>query len=206
MTGIGWRFDRRLRVAVAALATLVTGCADARPMYDHVHGATLRLEVPGGACSGTAISRTWVLTASHCFEADKPATIKANGKTCEVRTIVHDGRDHALVRLRGCTFSVTAKVGRAPRVGDAIFVWGNPYTFRDMLRFGRVAGYQDDAMPGLGRAMMVDFNGWPGDSGAALFNWRGEICAVVSIGSQPYRLMGVFPFAFTRKQWREATA
>ena len=192
-----------------ALICLVgmTGC-EASPQYDHVHAATLTLRIGDSGCSGTAVGRFTVLSASHCFDKDT-REIQANGRACKVWKIVNDGNDHALLTV-SCEFKAwatltrAAKAGREPRVGSAIFVWGNPYLFSDVLRFGNVAGHQANAMPGMGRALLHNFNGWAGDSGAAIFNSRGNIVAVVSIGSQPYRLMGSFPLAFSTAQLQAA--
>ena len=188
---------------LALLAMLGVSSCEARPVYDHVHASTLTLKMGNNGCSGTAVGRYTVLSASHCFDKDT-RTILANGRACKVWTIANDGNDHALLTV-SCEFKAIARLGKAPKVGDRIFVWGNPRQFTDILRFGYVAGYQDSAMPGLGRAQLHDFNGWNGDSGAAIFDKRGRICAVVSIGSgPPYKLMGSFPLKFTKAQLREA--
>lgn len=199
-----------LIVAFVALVAFVVAmaawpAATAAPVYERVHAATLRLEVPDGICSGTAVGKRWILSASHCFTGTAPKTILANGETCEVRAIEHDGQDHALVRLGGCEFSVSAEVGKAPGVGDAIFYYGNPGPFRDMLRFGRVAGYQDNAMPGMGRAQFLDIPGTFGDSGAGVFNEAGQLVGVISIGNRAASFMGVFPLAFSAQQWEAAS-
>ena len=194
--------------SLALIALLgMTGC-EAAPQYDHVHASTLTLKIGAAGCSGTAVGRYTVLSASHCFDSNT-REIQANGRVCKVWKIVHDGNDHALLTV-SCEFKAwayltrAAKAGKEPKVGTDIFVWGNPYMFSDILRFGNVAGHQDKAMPGMGRAQLHNFNGWAGDSGAAIFNMRGNIVAVVSIGSQPYRLMGSFPLNFSRAQYREA--
>lgn len=185
---------------ILALLLMLSGCANAQPVYDRVHGATLVLKVGRAECGGTAVGQHTLLSAAHCFEG-KPKTLQASGELCEVRKIESDGKDHVLVLVGGCAFKQTAKLGPAPKTGDRIFVWGSPLQYTDILRFGRVAGYQDNAMPGMGRAQIHDFNGGPGDSGSAIFNERGEIAAVASIGSRGYVLMGSFPITFTRKQW-----
>lgn len=54
-----------------------------------------------------------------------------------------------------------------------------------------------------------DINGFFGDSGAGVFNSRGQLVAVVSmmfqqVGNGYMKLMGSFPLAFTDEQWHEA--
>jgi hypothetical protein len=181
----------------------LSGCANARPVYEQVHGATLRLETPLGTCSGTAVARDVALTASHCFGEDKPKTIRANGELCEVRSLVHDGNDHVLVTLGGCPFKQTAKLGKPGKVGDRVFLWSNPHIFRDLLVFGTVAGTHPGELV-KAETTLYDLAGYYGSSGGAIFNERGEISAVVSIGTAPYRLMGSFPIVFTRKQLEAA--
>ena len=68
----------------------------------------------------------------------------------------------------------------------------------DYLRVGTRIGSRKDSE-------VYDLNVWPGDSGAAIFNSRGQIVGVVSSMSLPFHTMMAHPFAFTRKQWREAT-
>jgi hypothetical protein len=192
-------------LTLALIALVGTGCGwpvSAEPAYERVHAATLRLEVLGGSCSGTAISRTWILGASHCFSPETK-TIRANGELCEVHQIINDGNDHALVRLGGCTFKATAKLGKVAKVGAEVFMWGSPQEFRDLLRFGRIAGHHAKAMPGMGTAQIVDITGGPGDSGAGVFNMDGTLSGVISIGNR-MGVMGTFPLRFTDKQWSEA--
>ena len=196
--------------SLALIALLgMTGC-EAAPQYDHVHASTLTLKIGDSGCSGTAVGRYVLLTATHCVD-DAPKSIQVNGKVCPVYKIVNDGADHALVTVAStcpqehtATLTRAAKAGKSPKTGAPIFVWGSPVQFTSILRFGTVAGFQDDAMPGLGRSTVYDFNGGPGDSGAAIFDKYGRIVAVVSIGSRGLVLLGSFPLAFSREQYREA--
>jgi hypothetical protein len=188
-----------MRYPLLLALVALSGCADARPVYEELHAATMRLEVPGGVCSGTAVSRNWILTAGHCL-ADGAKALRANGEHCEVHAIERDQQDHILVRVGGCHFKVTAKLGKAPKVGQAIWFYGNPGDFSDQLRFGRVAGYRDNAMPGMGRAQMLDVTGTFGDSGSGVFNEAGVLVGVVSIGNRSVGFMGMFPIQFTRAQ------
>ena len=208
---------------VALALLLLTGCADARPMYERVEGATLRIESGDQNCSATAVGRYTILTARHCFD-DKPDVILVNGKQCPVWQVVEDGADHALLTLgHECLQRVRAKVSaNALKPGTQIFLWGNPSFLTAQLRIGMVSGY--GAFPAPVRRLLVlgglpafanefawvDVESTHGDSGAAVFNYAGEIVGVVSAGCEPitspFNLMGMLPLRFTRKQWREATA
>ena len=138
--------------SLALIALLgMTGC-EAAPVYDRVHASTLTLKIGNSGCSGTAVGRYIVLTATHCV-SDVPKTIHINGKACDVWKIVNDGADHALVTVGSkcpqthtASLTIAAKAGREPKVGTRIFLFGNPYVFSDVLRFGYVAGHQDNAM------------------------------------------------------------
>jgi hypothetical protein len=75
-----------------------------------------------------------------------------------------------------------------------------------MYRCGYVSGHVD-AGPVV--VTLYDLNGYFGDSGAGIFNSRGQLVAVVSVLYQQedggyMKLMGSFPLAFTDKQWQEA--
>jgi hypothetical protein len=193
-------------LTLALIALVGTGCGwpvEAAEPWARVHATALRLEVTGGTCSGTAVSRDWALSAAHCFEGGKPKTIRANGELCEVRALVLDGNDHALVQLGGCPFKAWAKLGNPAKQGDRVFIWTNPHVFRDLLIFGTVAGTHPGELI-KARTTLYNLNGYYGSSGGAIFNERGEIAGVISIGTQPYRLMGSFPIVFTRAQLRAA--
>ena len=190
----------------AALMLGATGCgpASAVPVYDRVQAATLTLVIGDSGCSGTAVARNVILTASHCFPEAQPKTLLANGELCEIRRIIKDTTDHALVTVGGCKFKVTAKVGKPAKVGDRVFTWSSPYVFRGLLIFGTVAGMAPGELI-KAPTTLYDLNLWQGSSGGGIFNERGELVAVVSIGTRPYRLMGSFPMGFTARQWKEAT-
>lgn len=188
--------------SLALIALLgMTGC-EAAPQYEHVHASTLRLQVDGGTCSGFARKAQVIQTAGHCL-SDATKQLTANGQVCNVRLIVKDKTDHALVRVSGCRFTKFARMGRTPKQGDQVFVWGNPGMFKDLLRFGSIAGYQyDEGQNAL--TTLVDINGFFGDSGAAIFNRRGQVVGQVSVGTFPYKLMGSYDWTFTRAQLKAA--
>ena len=207
-----------MREMLALLLLIISGGCNAMPPYDAVHGATMKLGVPGGSCSGTAVGHYTILTAGHCFYNDKgkttkPASITANGETCEVWRLVDDGNDHVFLTVSGCKFNHRAKLGLPAKTGDEVFIWGNPMFLDDQLRVGRASGYgylpSSDESPVLAkRFQFFDISSTYGDSGSAIFNLSGEIVGVLSIGTdpitRPFHLMGALPLTFTFAQWKDA--
>lgn len=195
-----------LAILLALAASACSWPAQAEPVFVTVKGATLELVFGDGEwkCSGTAVGERVILSAAHCFpEGDEVvSTLMANGSLCQITALERDGYDHVLLRVAGCRFPVTVGMGPQPDVGDKVFCWGNPDGFSHQLRFGTIAGYFDSDLV-KGRGVTLDFTGYKGDSGAAVFNMDGQVIGVVSTGGYNYRVMGMFPISFTRKQ-REA--
>lgn len=193
-----------MKLIALSLALLLTagcsGCAS-MPDYADAKAATVRLEFPGGGvCSGTAISKTAILSAAHCFKTDE-GSATVNAKEVTFKVVANDGQDHVLVTVDK-PFTVWARMGiRKPSQGDVVFVHGNPNAIKDMLRVGRVAGWDGDLMA-------LDLLGWYGDSGAAVFNEDGRIVGMVSQmypGDQPYfRFTGCIAIKFTAADWAKA--
>lgn len=126
--------------------------------------------IGGGNCSGTIIGRHEILTAGHCFAETPPAAL-VNGTPVEVVALHPAGDDVVRVQVR-TTFPRWASLGDAPRQGDAVFVFGNPAGQRDVFR----RGYVVDA----GTALAIDMRVGQGDSGAAVFNERGQVVGIVT--------------------------
>lgn len=203
-----------MKVAAVILALALGGAAiscSAKPPYGIAHLSAKYIEVPDGSCSATAVGAYVLLSASHCFEGDVRAIV-VDGKRCDVWKLVHDGNDHVLVTLgHACFQRYTAKLGRAPKVGDELFVWGNPGAFQDLLRICKVAGKvlmpkeAREEWPSLRQpATLLTGALGKGDSGAGVFNARGELVGVVSFGTMHYTyppnlFTGMLPLAF--KEW-----
>lgn len=75
------------------------------------HRTTVALRMDDGTCSGTAVGRHLVLTASHCIEGQKHLAI--DGKSVVIEKVLNDGKDHSLVVVDK-TFDSWAFVGDAP--------------------------------------------------------------------------------------------
>jgi hypothetical protein len=138
------------------------------------------------ACSATAIAPHSLLTASHC---EMPTSaIEVDGSIMEVQGVIRDGYDHTIYEVSG-TFKNYAEFSSARiTVGDDVFLFGNPGELNDVLRKGYVAKAPIDNITLLQRLLIgpaldqvtYDFNGFFGDSGAAIFNLNGEITGIVS--------------------------
>lgn len=170
--------------------------AKAGPLND----VALYLQIGEGGCSGTAISRHVVLTASHCFSATTKA-ITIAGRPANIVGVVADGKDHSLVRL-DIEFKAWARVGPAPKQGDVLRWIGAPGGRVNFYREGYVSNI-DDA------GVYIDAPSFQGDSGAGLFNARGQLVGVIS-GSiiwwsledqSRMQLSRALPLAFTPEQW-----
>ena len=186
---------RSLLLALLLLAS-GTACAYPAPDYAAAKAATLRIEMPGGVCSGTAVGPHLVLTAEHCASGGTEGW-KVGGRTARILKVVSDGNDHVLLTT-DLYFKHTAKFGARPKQGDILFVHGNPGGFADMLIIGHVAGWADTR---YGAALIADMNCWFGCSGAAMFDRHGRIVGVVnaSYSSDPqnrWRLTAAFPLGF----------
>ena len=187
-----------MKFVLALLALLITGCAEAHP-----RDYALRLEFErGGVCSGTAVGKRLVITASHCWQAGR--LVKINGQPAYAMKIKHDGADHALVRVT-VEFTRWARMGKEPVQGDRVRWIGQPDGMQGIYREGYFAGWNDGVM-------LFDATAWRGDSGSGLMDDSGRIVAVLygmyrrQIPSgHDFQIAVAFPLAFTREDW-EAVA
>lgn len=178
----------------AALLVMLAGCGCVSlPIAGHE--AALRVEFDGGLCSATAVGPSTLLIATHCLE-EGGAIKTVDKREVTVLSRVDDGRDHSLVRLN-IGFDHWAGFGGAPIQGLQVHYYGNPLGLADMLREGYVAACMADGC-------LLDIEGAPGDSGAAVLDSRGRVVGVVSQILQgngvQFRMMVLFPMAFTKAQ------
>lgn len=127
-----------------------------------------RLQFDSGACSGTAVSRNVVLTATHCL--NEPL-LEVDGVPVKTLEIVSDGNDHSFVRV-DTTFKKWATLGPPPKQGDWIRWIGNPGGEVDMYREGYIVRVR-------GGNTYIDAPSFGGDSGAGMFNRKGELVGVI---------------------------
>lgn len=158
---------RVLLLAVLALTGCIPVDQEAR-----VKAATAVIETPlAGFCSATYIGPNIVLTASHCILVDS-GPIAINGKAGKIISARHDGSDIAVLVV-DIPSTAWAKVGRRAKQGDRLFFYGHASGFDRLLRRGYVIGFYD-------KRTLVDMMVGRGDSGAGVFNERGEVIGVVS--------------------------
>lgn len=160
-------FARVLLLAVLALS----GCASVN-QEARVKAATALIETQmAGYCSATYIGPRILLTASHCILVDSgPITI--NGRAGNIIAARHDGSDIAVLVV-DIESPAWAKVGRRAKQGDKVFFYGHASGFDALLRRGYVVGFHESRT-------LVDMTVGKGDSGAGVFNERGELIGVVS--------------------------
>ena len=195
-----------MKTLLLALLLSLSGCA---PSIDTQSMTAVRLEIGEGVCSGTVVAPTVILSAGHCFideedddegdPAPAPTHMLVNGRDVKILAIVFDGNDHALVEV-DFFFHDWASIGKQPPVGTHVHYWGNPAGKNFLYREGYVTNY-DHSM------MMLNINGFFGDSGAGIFDEAGNVVGVVNIISfDPikglvFSLMGSAALEFTPQQY-----
>lgn len=184
------------------------------PAYGKAHAATHQLRIGPYGCSATAVGPYRLLTAAHCLPDGKAAKLLVDGEMCEVWRTELDGFDHALLTLgQHCKQDSFARIGKRVATCEEVFMFGNPGILSDQLRVGRAAGFGvlprevwSDGKVYSTLFQSFDINAGPGDSGAGLFNRRGEVVGVISITTfmwnSPANLVGAYPLHFTPKQWK----
>lgn len=171
------------------------------------HQTSFRLDIQEskekspGHCSATAVGPNQLLTAEHCISPTAVYSIPGSG-VLAVKSILHDGADHVLLEVDK-KFDVWAQINLVqPETGSHVYIWGNPGDLSDVYREGTISGVVEEA----GKVVvLVDINGYFGDSGSGVFNEKGEVVGVISIinsqGLAPqFKMMGLFPFRFECKQ------
>jgi hypothetical protein len=196
-----------MKLLAAALLMLAgCGCVSV-PAIAPVASVAMKIEMPLGSCSATAVSAHWILTAAHCVVQGGPVVAVAGAPT-KTPDLIFDGSDHVLVRVDH-TFQRWAGI-RGALIGDRVRMLGNPEIFTNIYRTGYVAGINTfpdcPPVPGLLRkhctAILFQMVTGSGDSGAGYFDDAGELVAVhtgtIRIGMAG--LAYALPLAFTKQQ------
>lgn len=147
-------------------------------------------------CSGTAIGRHALLTAEHCL--DKGA-LTIDGQPAKILEVVKGGKDQVILRV-DLTFRHAAPFGPKPLQGQRIHYIGNAGTPK-LYRTGHVSAITE-------QTVILDVNGFMGDSGAAVFNEAGQIVGLVSgiLVIDIFKMTACWHLGFTPAQIAEARA
>jgi uncharacterized protein Usg len=176
---------------------------------------TAQLTIDGATCSGTIVAPSAILSAAHCFkeeadpiaklfgvpttQAPPPTSMLVDGYKVYIEAITYDDADHALVKVI-FVFKDHATLGKFPTVGSRICYWGNAAKQSDTYREGYVTSFKHGDM-------IMDINGFFGDSGAGIFDASGKVVGVMSyLEAFPrqgvvFKLMGASPLEFTPLQY-----
>lgn len=205
-----------------SLALLVAAVPSTPPIaVQHLAAHRITLKTPEGAddgfCSSIAVSPRMLLTAEHCFEGGAQLGSMTKGIALvtlmdgtqvspdEIAAILHDGSDHVLVVFKQPRFKQWLPImERQLQPAERIHYFGNPKGFTDQYREGYVMGYSlgDDPDFPDKQLVVMDVNGWYGDSGSGILDAAGNVVAVVSIAyvDREFKVMVSIPLAFTPAQ------
>jgi hypothetical protein len=157
-------------------------------------------------CSSTAIGPHALLTATHCDLG--ASTVNVDGTEAAIMARLTDDSDHTIYMLN-ITFGDYAKFGKAVKVGDEVWLRGNPDGMNQLVRYGHFSGpivIDDEKTSRKVGVLLFDINGWQGDSGSAIFDKHGKIVAVTSVGftDGAFALLGTYALRFTPAQMKQA--
>jgi hypothetical protein len=207
---------------LALLLFIATGCAQTTT-YEIARKANLEIAqstiAESGHCSATAIGPHAILTATHCELPTDELHIRGFAAPVSILGRVRDKFDHSILYV-DATFTdyVTVSSNDTLPIGTDVFVWGSPSNWFQILRKGYVAGIDHDDNPLFQTRpdfILFDFQAYPGDSGAAIFNDAGQIVAVVSMVTERevkgqsgiaarIQFTVAIPFGFTPQTWEAA--
>lgn len=211
-------------ILLALLLLIANGCV--QTPYETARKANLEIAqstiAGGGHCSATAIGPHAILTATHCEQTTDVINIRGIEKPANILGRVRDSFDHSILYV-DATFEdyATVLTGAPLTPGTDVFVWGSPSNWYQLLRKGYIAGIDRDngalsffniSRPDI---YLFDFQAYPGDSGAAIYNNDGQIVAVISMVADReihapngytvrIQLTCAFAFGFTAETWESA--
>ena len=165
---------RIVRYLILLLILLTVGCeeATASPTVEQTHSTTHTLIFTNGMCSGTAIGPNVIETAAHCVELGKKLEI-VDKEVVVVIGITYANNDEAFLTLKDANYKTWAAQGKPLKQGDHIHWWGNPEANLNIYREGYVVAIQS-GYP------ILDAMTCKGDSGAGVFNSKGQIVGIIS--------------------------
>lgn len=190
----------KILACVVSLALFLLPGFHNKDVIKQAHAASHVVIIEDAKCSSTAIGPHALLTATHCEDGKRPSFVLADGKREYVEDAIRDKNDHTIFLLDGPMFTTVAGFEKTElETSDDFFIFGNPGPEFDVYRRGYVCGKRVDDV------ILLDLNGWHGDSGAAMFNMLGKIAGVISYGytnmeadgEWSQTLMGARPLKFT---------
>jgi S1-C subfamily serine protease len=145
--------------------------------------------VGSGHGSGVHIGGGYVLTAAHVVAGslnapkDKPLPVKIRddkGGETDVEVLWSSERyDVALVRIEHPVMAAAPIECRAPSIGEAIVVQGNPGSMTWVSTWGRV-GSAEQELGRWARAVVIDAAVLPGNSGGPAFTEDGNVIGIIT--------------------------
>jgi S1-C subfamily serine protease len=185
----------RLERADAAAKTPAAESTEPEGGFVNPAAATVTVHVPteGGAGwkgTGTVVwsegGRSWVVTNYHVVEDNRGTFVverNIDGKRYPARVLNRSGEGDAVV-LEVDTVLPAAVLGTDQTAGTAVTHYGNTTG----PKRGKVVGYeQTQTTRWKGEHMLTDYVSDSGDSGAGVFNDRGELVGVHWGGPSPDR-------------------
>lgn len=204
------------RLLVLAVLLAACGCARAHPPFAQMEQPTSPMIFPaGGLCSGTAVEHLGakaIATTRHCL-AMPGMQVRWRGILVNIRRVLLRG-ENALVLIDRDPCPC-AELGPLPDKGDEVWLFGNPIGLHQVLRGGRVGGAVIVSNLSPYPALLIDYTGWNGDSGAGILDNDGRLIAI-HYGSLTSRwheeddapiewyMPFAYPLNFTPEQWAEA--
>ena len=140
---------------------------------------------PEGTCTGTAIGPNALLTGEHCnSEGNKMVRLDLATEKHNILDWEFDGRDHVIYLFDGSPFTnyETVKVSSEAVLAETITFYGNDEgSYPAIPHYGKVKDCEDPSDLDAD-AEQFCFNApvYPGDSGSAVYNVRGEIVGLIT--------------------------
>lgn len=172
------------------------GATKLTDVEERIHRATVKVKVPGGHGTGTYFTYkgyTFVLTAAHVVDEHETALIISDHNTLYGDVVLCDKQnDLAVIKVEDLGIEALRwkPAEKVPGVGTDVYFVSYPSSHDKLSIRGEVAGYWDN---GSNFYFLVHGYGWPGSSGAGIFNSRGQIVGTltaVEVGS----LGGRYPY------------
>lgn len=213
-----------LQAGLLLATTLVAvGCVKAHPplsVAKQAKEAVVSLQIDSGGelmsfCTAVAVGPHTIWTAKHCIDGSVGYQVFLDGGYCPTNKVVaDDGIDGVLVNTPCDTWKYYAPMAKSlPEITENVFVFGNVRGLPEIYRVGYVMGQMElptDValswpLPEGLKILAYDMNTGPGDSGAGVFNYRGEVVCSHSFGFglKGFSLGGCFVPSFTEEQLKE---